>query len=92
MIFEGFLDFLSFKILSGFFGNKTADYIILNSISQIYLLRNLAENYENIELYLDNDHAGDKGTIELQHIFPTAKDQRYLYGECKDVNEFLMSK
>ncbi|WP_089690702.1 toprim domain-containing protein [Chryseobacterium culicis] len=92
LIFEGFLDFISFKILSNSGGNEAADYIILNSISQIYLLRKLEENYEKIELYLDNDHAGDKGTNELRHIFPNAEDKRYLYGEFKDINDFLISK
>ncbi|MCD0477455.1 toprim domain-containing protein [Chryseobacterium sp. LC2016-29] len=91
LIFEGFLDFISFKMLEHFFGNPAADYIILNSVTQICLLRNIEQSYKSVQLYLDNDNAGDKATLELQSIFPNAQDQRLLYSKFKDVNEFLMS-
>lgn len=91
-IFEGFMDFMSFKNMEEIFGNPSADYVVLNSISLIYLLEKMIKKYEKVELYLDNDNAGDKGTIELKNIFPNASDQRGLYKEFKDINDFLMSR
>ncbi|MCD1118102.1 toprim domain-containing protein [Chryseobacterium turcicum] len=91
-IFEGFMDFMSFKNMDEIFGNPSADYAVLNSISLTYLLEKMIKKYEKVELYLDNDNAGDKGTIELKNIFPNANDQRGLYKEFKDINDFLMSR
>lgn len=90
-IFEGFMDFISFKNMNEIFGNPSADYVVLNSISLTFLLKKMIKKYEKVELYLDNDNAGDKGTIELKNIFPNASDQRGLYKEFKDINDFLMN-
>lgn len=90
-IFEGFMDFISFKSIKILAKEQSADYVVLNSISLTHLLKNLNNNYEQIELYLDNDVAGDMATIELQNIFRGAKDQRFLYKDHKDLNEFLMT-
>lgn len=90
-VFEGFMDFISFKSLKILAKEQSADYVVLNSISLTHLMKNLNDNYEQIELYLDNDVAGDMATIELQNIFRGAKDQRFLYKDHKDLNEFLMT-
>ena len=59
-IFEGFFDFLSFKNVENFLEKEPSDYIILNSVSMISNIKNSLRNYENIELYFDNDEAGAK--------------------------------
>lgn len=89
-IFEGFFDFLSFKNLENFLQKKPSDYIILNSVSMINRIKKELEIYENIELYLDNDHSGDQATAEICAI-SVANDCRTFYKNCKDINEFLVS-
>ncbi|WP_410503695.1 toprim domain-containing protein [Flavobacterium sp. RSP49] len=42
-----------------------------------------------IELYLDNDSTGDKYTKLITERLPAAKDERFKYSECKDLNEYL---
>ena len=84
-IFEGFIDFLSFKNVENFLEKEPSDYIILNSVSMISNIKNSLRNYENIELYFDNDEAGqtankriadklNKLNIQNEILIPTHKD------------------
>ena len=50
------------------------------------------KNYDKIELYFDNDHAGNRCSEIILHAEPRAKDYRFLYTDFKDLNEFLMNK
>ena len=65
-IFEGFFDFLSFKNIEGYLGKEPSDYIILNSVSMIYKAQKSFEDYKNIELYFDNDEAGNRAVEILK--------------------------
>lgn len=91
-IFEGFFDFLSFKKIEKFSKKSSSDYIILNSISMVYKLKTLLSNYQNIELFLDNDAAGNKITELFLEQYPGAKDGRTFFKNSKDLNEYLVSK
>lgn len=88
-IFEGFTDYLSFKILEKHLEKSPSDYLILNSVSMINRATDLVKTYPNIELYLDNDRTGDEVTEILNRRFPEAEDCRILYRNHKDLNEFL---
>ncbi len=88
-IFEGFTDYLSFRILEKPLEKSPSDYLILNSVSMIKRTIELLKTYPNIELFLDNDRTGDDATQLLQKEFPHAQDNRFLYQHCKDLNEFL---
>ena len=88
-IFEGFFDFLSFKSIEKSCGNSNTDYLILNSVFLIKNKFSLLENYQNIELFLDNDEAGSIITDEIIEKFPNAEDCRCLYQNFKDLNEFV---
>ncbi|MCB4235130.1 toprim domain-containing protein [Kaistella anthropi] len=88
-IFEGFFDFLSFKSIEKSCGNSNTDYLILNSVFLIKNKFSLLENYQNIELFLDNDEAGSIITDEIIKKFPNAEDCRFLYENFKDLNEFV---
>ena len=90
-IFEGFSDYLSFKILEKSLEKEPSDYIILNSISMISKVKNQLENYQQIELYLDNDRTGDSVTEILKKQNPNVSDERILFKNHKDLNEFLIS-
>ncbi|WP_434981372.1 toprim domain-containing protein [Daejeonia sp. YH14] len=88
-IFEGFTDYLSFRILEKPLEKSPSDYLILNSVSMIKRTTEMLRIYPNIELFLDNDRTGDDATQLLQKEFPYAQDNRFLYQHCKDLNEFL---
>ncbi|SNV35180.1 DNA primase (bacterial type) [Chryseobacterium taklimakanense] len=90
-IFEGFTDYLSFKILEQHLEKSPSDYLILNSVSMINRATDLLKTYSNIELYLDNDRTGNAVTKIINRRFPEAEDCRILYPNHKDLNEFLKS-
>jgi len=91
-IFEGFFDLLSFKSIEEFLVNKTSDYLILNSVSMISNIKNSLENYENIELYFDNDEAGNRAVEMIKNENQNAEDCRVLYSDFKDLNDRLAHK
>ena len=91
-IFEGFFDFLSFKNIEKSLENETSDYMILNSVSMINKIKNSIENYENIELYFDNDSAGNRAVQMIKSEENDAEDCRVLYSDFKDLNDWLIHK
>ena len=91
-IFEGFFDFLSFKNVENFLEKEPSDYIILNSVSMIHNIKNSLGNYENIELYLDNDEAGNRAVEILKSENKNVEDCRILYSGFKDLNDWLIHK
>lgn len=84
-IFEGFFDYLSF--LNKF--KSDSDFLILNSIALINRCDEILSNYDEIELYFDNDTAGNSHTKSTQEKFKNAKDCRAFYKDFKDLNEWL---
>ena len=91
-VFEGFFDFLSFKNVENYLGNEPSDYIILNSISMIHKIKNRLDNYQKIELYFDNDEAGNRGVEMLKNAASNVEDCRFLYSDFKDLNDWLIHK
>ena len=90
-IFEGFFDFLSFKNIEKSLSDEKSDYIILNSVSMISKIKNSLENYKKIELYFDNDEAGNRAVETLKKEFENVEDDRILYKDFKDLNDWAMS-
>ena len=91
-VFEGFFDFLSFKNIEGYLGKEPSDYIILNSVSMIYKAQKNLEDYKNIELYFDNDEAGNRAVEILKKELNNVEDGRILYSGFKDLNEYLIQQ
>ena len=91
-IFEGFMDYLSFIEMKKTLEEQLSDYVILNSVSMIFKLEKIIENYEKIELYFDNDEAGNRATNEVKQLNPYVEDNRILYQNYKDLNDFIMGK
>lgn len=92
-VFEGFMDYLSYLEIAP--NAKISDYLILNSVSLIKTaLDTLNSGYELIELYLDNDKAGDKATQEIISNIRGIKiiDKRTQYQSSKDLNEMLLNQ
>jgi DNA primase len=84
-IYEGFFDYLSFVQVREILRMEESDYLILNSVA--LLLKNVPVlmNYTSIELYLDNDNAGNNYTELIRKQFEQAVDCRKLYREYEDL-------
>lgn len=91
-VFEGFFDFLSFKSVDDILEKEPADYLILNSVSMIHNIKNSLGNYENIELYFDNDEAGNRAVEMIKNENKKAEDCRILYSDFKDLNDWMIHK
>ena len=57
-----------------------------------FKLEKIIKSYEKIELYFDNDEAGNRATNEVKRLNPYVEDNRILYQNYKDLNDFIMSK
>lgn len=86
-VFEGFIDALSFIELHKTF---IGDLLILNSTSLLKKAIEYLKSYSEINLFLDNDKAGEKCKMELLESFPYAKDHSGLYAPHKDLNDYLV--
>ncbi len=92
LVFEGFIDYLSSLILWP--DTSVCSAIILNSVSLVHkaIDKIKAFNPESIELYLDNDKAGQAATKELTRIFSDATDRSIRFRPFKDCNDYLINK
>ena len=89
LVFEGFIDMLSFYTYSNEF-ILSYDAIVLNSLSCIDKAKPLFSSYQEIHLYLDNDNAGESLTKQLLLEFSQAVDCSDLYKGYKDFNDYLI--
>lgn len=89
-VFEGFFDFLSFQTIIQQSGlSIQSDFLILNSLSLFEKARPVLEGYSHIDLYLDNDPAGNRYTLYACSLGAHIHDGRQLYKNNKDLNELL---
>ena len=88
-LFEGFMDFLSWRKLHP---EVQDDSIILNSLNLLPKLIPSLHAYTMIESLLDNDEAGDRVTKQLIDAGLPVKDIRACYTPYKDVNEYLVQR
>jgi hypothetical protein len=86
-IFEGVFDFLSAVV---YFGKEpeSSDVIVLNSLANVKKID--FSKYETINLFLDNDEAGERTKNEFfGRLSKKVKDYSKIYTGYKDFNEFL---
>lgn len=76
-VFEGFMDFLSFKAIYKNQPADNSDFVILNSLAFFEKARPFMEQHQGIRLYLDRDPAGKKCT---QHALSLSS--KYLDDSC----------
>ena len=91
-VFEGFIDYLSYKNLNSVFHNQNCDFLILNSIPLINKCDVILDKYNLIELYLDNDAAGKNCTNQILSKHQNAIDKSSLYSEYKDLNDWVLKR
>ncbi len=90
-VFEGFFDFLSYKVLEQKNSLSNTDYIVLNSLSFFEKSRPVMENYNKVKLYLDNDKAGQNCSRLALSLSNKYKDESSLYKNYKDLNDWLVN-
>ncbi|WP_236027616.1 toprim domain-containing protein [Gelidibacter pelagius] len=88
IILEGMFDLLSLAVMNGSL-IKDLDVIVLNSIAFIENVETHISNYEIVDLYLDNDSAGQNATLYLTKKYSHVNDQSDAYKNHKDLNDFL---
>ena len=88
-IFEGFMDFLSWRTLNP---SSTCDTIVLNSLALLPRIQEKIKSYKQVESFLDNDEAGQKSFEVLKHFCPSIIDGSVRYQTHKDINEWLVAQ
>ena len=88
-VFEGFTDALSFVEMKPFFNG---DLLVMNSVSLLNRTKEYLKNYSEINLFLDNDKAGETCKNSILKSFPEAKNHSEIYTLHKDLNDYLLSK
>ena len=89
VVFEGFMDALSFVEMKPFF---IGDLLVMNSISLLNRTKEHLKIYSEIHLFLDNDKAGETCKNEILKSFPEAKNHSEIYALHKDLNDYLQFK
>ena len=91
-VYEGFMDLLSARSLYTDHG-PSCDSIVLNGVGFVERFIALSPRYNNIDLFLDNDTAGQEACRRIQDHRPNAVNHSTeLYTHHKDFNEFLLSQ
>lgn len=89
-VFEGFINFLSFLQLDAAAGKShSSDFLILNSTTMVAQAIPVLHTYHTVDLYLDNDPAGDRATCLIILEVPKAIDYRIRFAGYSDLNEYL---
>ena len=95
LVFEGFMDFLSFMTLRGKEndGLKRQDYLVLNSVTNIHKAAKRLSRYDSVQCFLDNDNAGRNAYLQLsKELGKPVTDASTLYNGFKDLNEYLCAE
>ncbi|MBS1500696.1 MAG: toprim domain-containing protein [Bacteroidetes bacterium] len=87
-VFEGFMDYLSWRTGDPFCGDSI---LVLNSLSLIPSGISKAKSFANISTYFDNDQAGIAATEAFRFALPQSVDCSWIYEGYKDYNEKLQA-
>lgn len=88
LVFEGFMDALSFltmKRINQFRQNT----VILNSVTNLPKVETYLRSQEKVYTFLDNDEAGQQATARLKSVCKSLSDQSGFYARYKDLNAYL---
>ncbi|OXA69775.1 DNA primase [Flavobacterium aquidurense] len=91
VVFEGFMDFLSYKAMNYGLQEKKENFLILNSISFLDKARPFMEKHKLVQLYLDQDVPGQNATKRALDWGRKYHDQSALYKEHKDLNDWMIN-
>ena len=89
MIFEGFMDYLSYLTINKQL-QPQIDTVVLNSVIHIKKAINFLQTHRVINAYLDNDSAGKEVLSEINLKHGNVVDLSIQYAPYKDLNEYLV--
>lgn len=90
LVFEGFMDYLSYLALKQ--GQPVPDCVVLNSVGNLPGALDVLKDYGHVCCFLDNDDAGRKTTEEIRRQCGSVTDKAAHYLPHKDLNEFLQHR
>lgn len=90
-VFEGFFDFLSFLEMAATNQPNEFDFCVLNSLALFEKTIPFLETYTSINLFLDNDTAGQNCSRKALMRNHKYADQSTLYTGYKDLNDWLIN-
>lgn len=93
MVFEGFMDFLSYLT----FKNKSkpmVDSVVLNSVTNLQKAIPFLKKHKTVHVFFDNDDAGRNAISQLRMLEPDVEiiDQSYFYRNYNDLNDYLTAQ
>ena len=93
LVFEGFIDYLSYLMLERSDPPSSSDILVLNSVSNTKRAQAVLQAYKEIGTCLDNDDAGRKATEQIRQLAPDAviRDYSPYYSESNDLNDYLIT-
>mgnify|MGYP000668670149 CR=1 FL=1 len=93
MVFEGFIDFLSYLSLKGNL-SPSIDTAVLNSVTNLQKAVPFLARHSVIHAFLDNDDAGRKALARLEESVPSSEviDQSVFYRHYQDLNDYWQEK
>ena len=93
MIFEGFIDFLSYLSLKQN-ASPTIDTVVLNSIANLSKAIPFLQSHKTVHAFFDNDEAGQKSLVSLREQLNSSEliDQSVFYQNYKDLNDYWQNK
>ena len=83
-IWEGMFDFLTYLQTN----EQKHKVIILNSLVNVDKVLQTIGEYENVNLYLDNDQSGKEAVMRFKAV-RKAQDLSGMYSPFKDMNEWI---
>ena len=96
VVFEGFVDFMSWLAWNGTDVPGTTDVVVLNSVANTTRALDFITSHQKIATYLDNDEAGDRYTERIKEAALQKGcrfwDCRKMFAPAKDLNEAWVDK
>jgi DNA primase len=90
MVFEGFMDFLSYLTLKNN-AHPQIDTVVLNSVANIKKALSFLETHRTIHVFFDNDSIGQESLTMLRKLLPASElvNQSTFYRNYKDLNDYI---
>ena len=90
-VFEGFFDYMSVLCEHNTLHLRNQTYI-LNSLAFVHILIDTFKGYEGVNLFIDNDPAGDDKVRVMRDEGIVVKDMRHLFKGHEDYNDYWIDK
>lgn len=91
-VFEGFMDFLSYRALHPYEDPKSVDYVVLNSAGLFDRAVPFLNAHDRVHLWLDRDATGLAYRDYALGLHSRYVDESGFYERFKDLNEWLQRK